>query len=343
MKAPRPVKIVPLDRQMCVLRFSPDGKLLAAGGQDASIRRLDATTTDLKPLAPLTGHHGWVTTLAFAADGKLLVSGDSWGGLRCCPVADDNPKPVWSHAQAHDGWIYALALSMDGKMVATAGADGKLCLWTAADGKRQRVVDHGVPLYSVAFAHDGKSVFAGDVRGSVRLYQTDSGKSLRDFDAKSMAGSSRLSDVGGARFLAVDSKGTTLAVAGALASEGKGLAGPAVLLFDCATGKLRQSIKLGAPLEGYVQDVIFLPDGVILGVLSGQPGQGKLFALEPGGMKPSFMLPLPNPVSLALQPGGKRLVVTTTNTGSNGNGRLLNKEKKYPGNHSPLRVFELVR
>ena len=49
---PKQIKVVNLDRQMCTLRFSLDGKLLAAGGQDGTVRRLDATTTDLKPLTP---------------------------------------------------------------------------------------------------------------------------------------------------------------------------------------------------------------------------------------------------------------------------------------------------
>ena len=47
---PKQVKVVNLDRQVCVLRFSRDGKTLLASGQDPAIRRLDATTPDLKTL-----------------------------------------------------------------------------------------------------------------------------------------------------------------------------------------------------------------------------------------------------------------------------------------------------
>jgi hypothetical protein len=39
----------------------------------------------------------------------------------------------------------------------------------------------------------------------------------------------------------------TLAVAGCLTAEGKGQAGPAILLFDWSTGKLVRTFKLGAP------------------------------------------------------------------------------------------------
>src|SRR5262249_10526699 len=135
---PKQVKVVNLDRQMCILRFSRDGKLLLASGQDPIIRRLDAATPDLKPLSPLTGHNGWVTAVAVHSDGKRLLSADSWGRLNCWPFTEAQPKPSWSLAEAHDGWIRAVAPSPDGQTVATAGADGKVGLWSCADGKKLR-------------------------------------------------------------------------------------------------------------------------------------------------------------------------------------------------------------
>ncbi|MBY0228553.1 MAG: hypothetical protein K2W96_04655, partial [Gemmataceae bacterium] len=74
MNKPVPVgKPVDPGRQLLCLRFSPDGKLLAAGDFEGSVQRWDAA---LKPLAPLKGHGGWMGTLAFHPDGRLF-SGDS--------------------------------------------------------------------------------------------------------------------------------------------------------------------------------------------------------------------------------------------------------------------------
>jgi WD40 repeat protein len=338
---PKQVKIVNLDRQMCVIRFSLDGKLLVAGGQDARVRRLDATTVDLKPLSPLLGHSGWVTALAFHPDGKRLLSADSWGRLTCWPVTEATPKPVWTIDQAHDGWLRSIAISPDGQIVATCGADG-VRLGSCADGKKlHEMKDHGCEVYSVAFHPDGKSLISGDCKGVVKQWATASGKSVREIDARSMYAEMALQELGGARFMTFDAKGTTLAVAGALGAPGKGTAGPCVMLFDWASGKSTHTIKLGAPLEGYVYDVSFHPDGYLMGVLSGQPGQGKLFCVRPGEAAPFFLTALPNPHSLTVQPGFKRIIVTATNAGSNGNGRNLDKDKKYPGNFSPLYVYDL--
>jgi hypothetical protein len=62
--------------------FSSDGKLLASGHQDKTIRLWEIATG--KELARLQGHHGWVRALAFAPDAKALAS-----------ASDDNTVLIW--------------------------------------------------------------------------------------------------------------------------------------------------------------------------------------------------------------------------------------------------------
>src|SRR5262245_37879368 len=133
---PKELKQLKLDRQVCMVRFSVDGKLLAAAGQDAAIRRWDATTDAFAELPPLKGQNGWVQAIAFHPDGNRLFAGDSWGKLCCWPAGEKEAKPVWSVEQAHDGWIRALSVSADGKLLATCGRDGKVRVWNADDGKK---------------------------------------------------------------------------------------------------------------------------------------------------------------------------------------------------------------
>ena len=53
--------------------FSPDGKLLASGSKDKTIRLWDTETGELKN--ELKGHLNQVRSVCFSPDGNLVASG----------------------------------------------------------------------------------------------------------------------------------------------------------------------------------------------------------------------------------------------------------------------------
>jgi hypothetical protein len=337
-KAARPVA---LDQQLCCVRLSPDGRLLAAGSFEGTIRRWDTTASPFAELPVLRGHDGWVQAVAFHQDGRRLFAADSWGRLTCWPAGEKDAKPLWTVAGAHDGWIHALAVSPDGKTVATGGRDRTVRITSANDGKPVRTLAAGEDVLALAFHPNGTALVTGDLKGSVKEWDPAGGKVAREMDAKVMFLRDRIQDVGGVRCFAFGPGGATLFAGGTQPKTGAFVQGfPLILAFDWKAGSGKPVYKGANDNEGFALDLHWHADGFLAAVTSGQPGQGKLLFLRPDEPQPFFAQALPNLHSLTVH--GRRVVVSATNANSSGNGRVIGKDKtEYPGNHSPLHVFEL--
>ena len=341
-KAPKkPAPPIPVDQQLCAVRLSPDGKLLAGGSFEGLLRRWDVTGTPFSELPALKGHNGWVQSVAFGPDGNRLFSADSWGRLSGWSIDGKEAKPAWSVSDAHDGWIHALAVSLDGKMIATGGRDRTIRITSPDDGKTVRVLSAGEDVLALAFHPDGKSLVSGDLKGVIRQWDLGTGTAVREMDARVMFLRDRIQDVGGVRCFAFNADGSALYAGGTQPKTGAFVQGiPVVLGFDWKSGQGKPVYKGASDNEGYVHDLHWHPDGFLLAVTSGQPGQGRFVCQRPTEAQPFYFQAVPNPHSVAFH--GKRAIVSATNANSSGNGRVRGKgPTDYPGNYSPLHVFEL--
>jgi WD40 repeat protein len=342
----KPVKTLNIDEQLCSIRFSPDGKMLAGGTFEGSIRRWDFSTNDFAEYPAIGGLNGWVQQVAFHPDNKRLFAVDSWGQIAAWPCADKAPKASWLVKDAHDGWIHAMAINADGSKLISGSRDRTARISATADGAKLAAFAHPNEVMAVAFHPDGKSAVTGDSRGIIRQWDLATGKSVRELDAKSMYLKAGIQDVGGVRCFAFDAEGTTLAAGGSAPASGGFVTGSTlIIVYDWQTGKAKQTFKGAGDKDGYVFDVTLHPDGYLMAVSSGQPGAGKVFCQRLNEADAFVTLPLPNCHSLALHPSGTRLVVSATNANSGGNGRPKNKGGKvdYPGNSSPLHIFDVQR
>jgi WD40 repeat protein len=321
--------------QITRVRFSPDGKALAAACFDGAVKRWDVSGKEPVELPALGGHNGWVTAVAFGA--KLLFSADSWGRLSAWDFAAKEPKLVWTVADAHDGWLRALAASPDGSRLVTCGKDGLVRFWAPEKGQKLDGYEAESDLLSVCLAADGASAFAGDLFGAVREFGIAFGKKLRAFEVKEFHKLDRIQDVGGVKCLAVSADGKTLLAGGAEPKSGGFVqCVPLLIAFDLATGKRVGQYKGANDNEGYVTDIAPHPDGRVVFTTSGQPGQGKFHVWKVGDEKTLFSGGKhPNCHSVAVHPDGERVAVSATNANSSGNGRVKGAGGEYPANTSP--------
>src|SRR5579885_746744 len=157
---------------------SPDGKLIAGGGEDRHIHLWGAGQMAERHALP--SHGGRVGALAFAPGGKLLASGGT-----------DNTVRLWNPATGkelaalpgHGAEITGVAFSADGKTLATASADGVAKVWDVTPPKappgprkeRRTLTGPKARINALALSPDGKLLAAAEADGAVRLWDVTKG------------------------------------------------------------------------------------------------------------------------------------------------------------------------
>ena len=332
------VATVEYERQLWQARYSPCGEYLIGCGYDASLQRWKLDKAKLTQRKAFTGHHGWLQCMGFHPKSGQVFTADSWGKLAAWKYNDESGKPQWQHEAAHDGWIRALSVSPDGQWVVTAGNDRVVRVWeTRSGGKKLEWKDaHPDRIFSLAFHPNGKVLFTGDLRGVIRQCEFPSGKLIRKLDAGKLYKLHRIQECGGARTMSLSKKGDRLVCAGQQDCKG-GFAGgtPAAIVFDTASGKQLNQIKVGGNADGFVYDAQFHPDGYVMATASAFPGKGHLWFWNPNEKKPFFEdRKLTNGRSISVHPKSGQLAMLAANS-PNANGRRL-KNGKYQGGSSKI-------
>jgi len=122
------------------------------------------------------GHDRAVTSAAFSADGKQVVT-----------ASFDNTARLWDSATGlllatltgHESPVTSAAFSADGKQVVTASRDRTARLWDSATGLLlATLTGHESPVFSAAFSADGKQVVTASADRTARLWDSATGKPL---------------------------------------------------------------------------------------------------------------------------------------------------------------------
>lgn len=171
--------------------YSADGRRLASGGFDYTVRVWNAET-GAEIGRPLLGHHSAITGVAFSPDGGQLISASGDGEVRLwdantyrlitCRTTAGVDCPANHDPLAKNPGIEAMAYSPDGKYLATGDTDHNVQLWDprTLQFNRPALKGHTDRVFSVAFSPDGHRLASGGLDTTIRLWDPDNGASLAE-------------------------------------------------------------------------------------------------------------------------------------------------------------------
>ncbi len=266
------------------LAVAPDGKRLAVGATDGTVRILDAATGREALRRAL--HTQAVTGLAYNPAGDRLATA---GWDRTVKISDAATGAVLHVLRGHGHKVQSVAFHPRGDRVASGDWDGEVRIWSSRGDLLATWHQHKSAVYCVAFSPDGKLLASAGSNGNIKVAELATGKVVQSLTGHA----------GAVLSVAFSPDGRSLAYGGGDST---------VRVWDVEAG-LQRIIFRGHTAA--VEEVHFSPDGQRL--VSVSPGRGmvKVWDLTDHPEHATFARTGADVEAIAFPPGGRQVVSVT--------------------------------
>ncbi|MCX5965559.1 MAG: hypothetical protein NT070_21260 [Cyanobacteria bacterium] len=166
------------DEIVKIVSFSPDGKILASGSGDNTIKLWDLETG--KEIRTLKGHNDHVNSISFSPDGKTLASGS---GDKTIKLWDLKTGEEIRTLKGHNNHVHSVSFSPDGKTLASGSGDKTIKLWDLdklwnldKEMENRTLKGHNDHVRSVSFSPDGETLASGSGDNTIKLWNVEKGE-----------------------------------------------------------------------------------------------------------------------------------------------------------------------
>ena len=226
------------NRLVCV-EISPDGKLIATGGDERKIRIWDAASG--KNIRTLSGHSRTVEDLDFDPMGGRIVSGSWDQTIKIWNVQSGALEKSFNPQQKG---VMCVRFSPDGKTIASGGADHSIKLFDAGSGRQlEKLSGHRIRVSDIEFSPNNETLVSIDSYGETMIWDLEIAQKSVAFGGKGATPRPRTIAMhpNGSRIVSVNESGLTI--------------------FNTITVAVEQEIKIH---DALATTVAYSPDGEII-------------------------------------------------------------------------------